>query len=411
MATIEQQQAQGPGDDHPRSRLVLLTLLLASTLTIMSGATISPSLPGIQEQFSGTANVELLTRLVLTMPALFIAVCAPVAGTLVDRLGRKPVLLYSVVLYGVAGGSGLVLGNLYAILVGRALLGVAVAGVMTSATTLIADYYAGEERSRILGIQAAFMGFGGVGFLAFGGFLAGVDWRGPFAIYLISLLLAPLVALRLHEPSRDPEEAVGTRNDGGSGGRDGGAVRLLAVVYPLAILGMVVFYIVPTQLPFYFGNSFGVGATGSGLAIALLSLFQSFAALSYGSISARLGYRVVGIVTFVLIGAGYVLIGLAGNLTLALVGLVVGGCGVGLLLPNLNNWISTGAPESIRGRSLGGLTAAIFLGQFLSPLLSQPVGASYGFGTAFIVAAGLAAALAVFVGIAGTTKSKPAAGS
>ena len=124
----------------------------------MSGATISPSLPGIQEQFSGTANAELLTRLVLTIPALFIAVCAPLAGTLVDRLGRKPVLLYSVILYGLSGGSGFVLSNLYTILAGRALLGVAVAGVMTSATTLIADYYVGEERSRVLGIQAAFYG-------------------------------------------------------------------------------------------------------------------------------------------------------------------------------------------------------------------------------------------------------------
>ena len=404
MTTAEQQETGNQGGS--RSRLVLLTLLFASTLTIMSGATISPSLPGIQEQFSGTANAELLTRLVLTIPALFIAICAPVAGTLVDRLGRKPVLLSSVILYGMAGGSGLVLSNLYAILVGRAFLGIAVAGVMTSATALIADYYSGQERSRILGIQAAFMGFGGVAFLAFGGILAGVDWRGPFAIYLVALLLAPLVALRLHEPSRGSQEASGS---GGADGSNGGAGRLLALIYPLAILGMVVFYIVPTQLPFYFGGSFSVGATGSGLAIALLSLFQSFAALSYGRIS-RLGYRAVAVVTFVLIGVGYAMIGFASGLTLAVAGLVVGGCGVGLLLPNLNNWISSGTPEATRGRALGGLTAAIFLGQFLSPLLSQPVGASYGFGTAFVVAAVLAAALAVFVALAGRQASptKPA---
>lgn len=407
MTTTGQPEVGDPGDNQPRSRLVLLTLLVASTLTIMSGATIAPSLPGIQEQFSGTANAELLTRLVLTIPALFIAVCAPVAGTLVDSLGRKPVLLSSVILYGLAGGSGLVLDSLYTILVGRALLGIAVAGVMTSATTLIADYYSGQERSRILGMQAAFMGFGGVGFLAFGGFLAGIDWRGPFAIYLVALLLAPLVALRLHEPSRNSEEASENGVTEDASVRDTGAVRLLALIYFLAILGMVVFYIVPTQLPFYFGNSFGVGATGSGLAIALLSLFQSFTALSYGRIS-RLGYRTVAVVTFILIGVGYALIGFAGSLTLALAGLVVGGSGLGLLMPNLNNWISSGTPQAMRGKAIGGLTAAIFLGQFLSPLVSQPVGGTYGFEAAFMVAAGLSVALAIFVAVAGRkVQSKP----
>jgi MFS family permease len=139
--------AMGQGNTDPTSpgsRLILLTLLAASSLTVMSGATVSPSLPGLQESFSQVESVEILVRLVLTMPALFIAIFAPLAGSLVDRVGRKQVLLFSVILYGIAGGSGLVLDSLYAILAGRALLGVAVAGVMTSATALIADYYSGQ---------------------------------------------------------------------------------------------------------------------------------------------------------------------------------------------------------------------------------------------------------------------------
>ena len=242
---------------------------------------------------------------------------------------------------------------------------------------------------------------GGVAFLAFGGFLAEIDWRGPFAIYLVALLLVPLVILRLYEPSREPEETLERGGTTRSDAEAGGAAQLLAVIYTLAVVGMIVFYIVPTQLPFYFGNSFSIGAAGSGLAIALLSLFQSFAALSYGIIKNRFGYRVISVATFALIGVGYALIGLANNLSLALLGLMIGGSGVGLLLPNLNNWISSGVPVAMRGRALGGLTAAIFLGQFLSPLVSQPVGASYGFGTAFVVAAVISVALMAFVALAG----------
>jgi MFS family permease len=65
------------------------TMLLISTLTIMSGATISASLPGIAARFADVDNVALLSRLVLTLPAAFIALFSPAAGFLVDRFGRS----------------------------------------------------------------------------------------------------------------------------------------------------------------------------------------------------------------------------------------------------------------------------------------------------------------------------------
>lgn len=248
------------------------------------------------------------------------------------------------------------------------------------------------------------MGFGGVAFLTLGGLLAGLDWRGPFAIYLVSLPLLPLAARYLREPSMGLRPTPKDRESGTPVGPDGGTARLLALLYLLAVLGMVVFYVVPTQLPFYLGDVFGVGATGSGLAIALLALFQSFAALSYGRVVDRLGYGGVAIVSLSLMGIGYAFVGLAGSVPVALAGLAVGGAGAGLLVPNLGNWVSSGTPEAFRGRVVGGLTAAIFLGQFLSPVVSQPVGSAYGLGVAFVVAAGLAAALAVLAAVAGRGK-------
>ncbi|MEM7762019.1 MAG: MFS transporter, partial [Cyanobacteria bacterium P01_A01_bin.40] len=69
---------------------VKATLLLVSTLTVMSGATIAPSLPAMQEHFADVENSALLVRLVLTIPALFIAIGGLFAGQLVDKIGRKP---------------------------------------------------------------------------------------------------------------------------------------------------------------------------------------------------------------------------------------------------------------------------------------------------------------------------------
>jgi MFS family permease len=90
----------------------LWALLLASSLTVMAGATIAPALPQIEATFAGTPHVELLTRLVLTVTAIFTVVGSPLAGLFVDRFGRKPLLMVGLVLYAVAGTSGLYVDSL-----------------------------------------------------------------------------------------------------------------------------------------------------------------------------------------------------------------------------------------------------------------------------------------------------------
>ena len=85
----------------------VLTLLLLSSMTVMAGATISPTLPSIGKVFADTPRSDLLVRLVLTLPALFTAIGAPIAGGIIDRFGRRPLLFGVIVLYALAGGSGL----------------------------------------------------------------------------------------------------------------------------------------------------------------------------------------------------------------------------------------------------------------------------------------------------------------
>ncbi|MEX0742256.1 MAG: MFS transporter, partial [Phycisphaeraceae bacterium] len=143
----------------------------------MAGTPVAPALPTMAVAFEGQPSVDLLVRLMLTMPGLFIALLAPASGWLVDRFGRKPLLVWGTVLYAAAGSTGLYLDSLWAILVGRALLGVAVSAIMTAAVTLIGDYFTDTARHRFLGSQAAFMSAGGMVFLLAGGMLADVSWR------------------------------------------------------------------------------------------------------------------------------------------------------------------------------------------------------------------------------------------
>lgn len=345
------------------------TLLLTSTLTVMSGATIAPSLPAMQEYFADVSNSALLVRLVLTIPALFIAIGGLFAGQLVDLIGRKPLLIGSALLYGIAGSSGFLLNSLGTILVGRALLGLSVAGIMTGVTTLIADYYTGQKRANFMGLQAAFMGLGGVVFLSVGGVIADRNWRFPFLIYLSAWAILIAIALTLYEPNFKTNNQVSES----SATKAQMPMGVLAMIYGIALFYMVAFYLIPVQLPFYLQNLSNASASASGLAIATFTLASAIASLRYGLVKERLGFVSIVVIAFVIAAVGYLIIGIAGSYNVVLIGLIIAGFGFGLLMPNLNVWLSSIIPDVLRGRALGGLTTFFFLGQFLSPLVSQPI--------------------------------------
>jgi MFS family permease len=383
----------------PDGLVLKATLLFTSTLTVMAAATIAPALPAMQDHFAASPNVEFWVRLVLTLPALFIVIGAPLAGNVVDRFGRKRLLIIAAFLYGFAGASGFVADSLPLILLGRAALGLAVAGLMTSVTTLIADYYDGPARAQFMGIQAAFMGLGGTVFLTVGGLLADMDWRAPFLIYLFAFLVLPFIITVLYEPERDnppmqrplagPADSTAEKlstpagpaldTDTGPSPDEAAPVRLMVFIYGSMILIQTVFYFIPVQLPFYLAELVGATAAASGLAIAGLALFFSLASMLFGWLDKHLGHLTAMVLAFGLVGIGYLLIGQAGDWTLVVLGLPVAGFGIGLLVPNLNVWLANASPLRIRGRALSGITTSVFLGQFLSPFASQPVGDGLGY--------------------------------
>ena len=376
---------------------VKITLLLVSTLTVMAGATIAPSLPAMKQHFSTVPNADYWVRLVLTAPALFIAMAAPFVGVTIDRLGRKPVLIIALLIYGLAGSSGLWLNAIGFILFGRALLGLSVAGVMVTATALIADYYTGKARGQFLGIQAAFMALGGVVFLSLGGFLADVNWRMPFFIYLIALVLVPCVVLLLPEPNRTVKGAGATVADEPTSLATG----LVVLTYAIALISQIVFYLIPVQLPFYLQQLLQASSSQSGLAIALATLCSAVSSISYQRVKARLSFISIYGIAFLNMALGYELISFGAGYGVILLGLAIAGLGLGLLMPNMNFCLTSIAPGAARGRVLGGLTTSFFLGQFLSPLVSQPltnfVGIAGTYRTAGIVMGIMAIAALVFL--------------
>lgn len=103
----------------------------------MAASLVAPALPSIAEEFADLSNADFLARLVLSLPALFIALTAAVSGRVIDKFGRMKPLYFGLVLYVVSGTAVYFCNELYVILVYRATLGIAIGLLSTVAVTLI----------------------------------------------------------------------------------------------------------------------------------------------------------------------------------------------------------------------------------------------------------------------------------
>ncbi len=351
--------------DH-NSAKVKTSLLLVSSLTIASMITISASLPDMSAHFKDLPEGPALVKLSLSLPALFIALTATLAGAFIDRAGRLKLLGGALVLYAIAGSSGFWLNNIYGILAGRALLGVSVGISMTIVTTLVADYYQGQARQQFAGLQIAVMSVAGILFITLGGFLADISWETPFLLYLFALAILPFALRFLPEPAT---AVVATDTTTKTGVK---SPPMIWLVFINVMLMWVLFFILPIQIPFYL-KDLGVEKNSLiGIAVAGSTLSSAISSFNYARLKGRFSHGVIFGLGYGLMALAFLVIALGHTYSLVVIGLVIAGLGMGLLIPNANILVMQLAPPAIRGREIGKLTTFWFLGQFIAPLVILP---------------------------------------
>jgi len=375
----------------PQGTGTLVALLGASCLTAMAATANTPSLPGIAEAFADTPNAQFLAQIALTLPALVIAVTAAPVGALVDRIGARAVLVFCAVLFALAGSAGLYAWNLPLLLASRAVLGLAIAGISTGALALVGGLYQGDKRHHVVGLQGAASSFGGMIFLMLGGLVAATSWRLPFATYLLALLLLPLFLLFL--PRAVHKQPVADKK----AETEGVEWAQVTLAYAAAFVGMILFYVIPVQLPFHLAHHGFDDPALTGYALSLCTLCGGISATLYSRIRQRMTPLSIIAIAFILIGIGQFL-AVGGNYEAILAGMAVAGASTGLLLPTVNGLVLASTPVSKHGRFSGGVASALFIGQFVAPV-SASIAASIA-GTVFLGTsiAAIAVALALLLG-------------
>jgi MFS family permease len=334
-------------------------LLLGSCLPVLGAVLLAPVLPRMQAHFADTPGATVLVPVALTLPALVVAVIAPFAGMIVDRVGRKPLLLMAMLLYTVCGTLPLWLNSLQAIVISRAGIGLAEAGIMTCCTALMGDYYQGGRRERLFALQMVATSLSAAVFMGVGGYLGQDSWRTPFTLYAVGLVFLPLMGFWLWEPV--PQNVSGA-------GRAPMPWKGLRPLLGLALLAGLSLFIVPVQAG-YLLNLLGVEAPRQiGMTMGGNQLGVLLGALSFRLIGSARPARLL-LLAFALAGTGGLLMAAAGSHRTLSLAVFINGLGIGLMLPTLITRIMALVDFNQRGRASGYFTAAIFAGEFISPLV------------------------------------------
>lgn len=378
-----------------------IALLMAASLTTMANATIAPALPGLERLFAGDPNAALLTRLLVPAPSLSVAIFAPLAGIAADRVGRRRMLLFGVILFVLSGSAGLVLPDLPTIFLSRLVLGIAVALIMTAQTALIGDYFTGDDRNALTGLQISARNLGGLVFILTAGWVATLSPRLPFAIYGFAAAFLPLMWLVIVDPPRLSPTA-GTKPAGESDDRRAWRSALGLLVLLQGVTNMI-FFIMPTQLSFFLDAQGYDSAMMTGSALGVLMLSGGGSALLYPSVRRAVGYAGIFALGYGAMAVGFFALVL-GAAPAAIFGAAAAiGAGYALVSPSFVALALNLSPAQKRGLAGGILTASIFIGQFCSPLLSTPLIAGHGYVGLFGGTSILLAIMTVAAGFTGAT--------
>lgn len=352
------------------SRRITWTILSMSLLTVMAGAAIAPALDIIRAHFAD--QDPLLIQLLVSIPALFIIITNLFFLEISRHLKSKVIALIGLTLYVVAGAGCYFANDIWVLLLLRMLLGVSVGLVMPLSTGLLAYYYPPEEQSRLMGLSAAMNQMGGVVATLLAGLLATVRWNYCFLVYLLGLLAIILVALYL------PNEHLGSSNKRGVSFQPRQLLKFHPSVIGMFLL-MMVFFIFPTNFAITAHERTNLSAEMITVIMVGFDVVAFFVGLLFSNVMRwfRRGVKYFASLFFL---AAYAFFALGHSVPMLLMGCALGGIANGVGVPYLNTIASIKGGKNSATTVMPLLSAALYLGQFVSPIIVTPLSHSL-FGT------------------------------
>jgi len=344
------------------TKQVTATILSMSLLTVMAGAAIAPALGIIKEHFA--SSPAILVQLIVSIPALLIIVTSLFFRVISTRLRTRAIAIIGLVLYVVAGAGCFFVKDIYVLLAMRALLGVSVGLIMPLSTGLLAYYFPPSELARLMGLSAAMNQMGGVVATLLAGLLAVVEWNYAFLVYILGLIALVMVLAWL------PNEQLSSHDKQGNAFEPRHLLKFHPSVIGMLLL-MMIFFIFPTNFAIITSEQTSFSNHVITIIMVGLDMVAFFVGLGFGRLMKA--FRTV-IKYFAPIGfmLGYGLY-LLGDVASIIAGSALIGIATGVGVPYLNTIASIKGGKNSTTTVMPLLSAALYLGQFISPIIVMPL--------------------------------------
>jgi DHA1 family tetracycline resistance protein-like MFS transporter len=348
---------------------IFVTLLI----DVMGWGLIIPVMPKLISELKQIPINEAspFGALLLSAYAITQFVFAPFIGNLSDKYGRRPVLLFSLLGFGI-DYIFLALAPTYGwLFLGRIIAGITGAS-FTTATAYIADVSTAETRAKNFGMIGAAFGLGFVIGPALGGLLAGFGVRAPFyaaaGLCLINALYGYFVLPEsLHKEHRRPFQWKRANPFGSLQFlRKTKGIGNLAICYFLIYLA---FQSVQGNWNFFTIHRFGWSEGLVGISLAVVGLLVG--AVQGGLIriiNPRLGNEKCIYTGFILYAVGLTLFAFASKGWMMFVFLIPY-CLGGIAGPSLQSTMAQYVPKNEQGELQGALTSLMSLTTIIGPLI------------------------------------------
>lgn len=346
-----------------------ILLLIASALPVMGVVLLSPVAHRLPAALGpGPAGISL-APIVLTAPALAIALFSALGGYLADLFGRRTCLLAALFIYGFLGTAPLWLDAPYAIIVSRFGLGMTEAVIMATSIALTGDYFQGAARDRWVAYMMAVAALSATLFYIAGGVLGGFGWKVPFAAYGISIVIFMFAIPIIFEPNTAKHAAEAKM--AGAPVRGGIPWQMAGVLFTTCV-GSILFYIVPLQMGGFLAGRGVSSSVQIGLLIAIAGLGNPIGSFSFRYLHALPFAPLLG-GSSALAALGLLLAALVPGVPALVIGAFINQLGCGVLCPLTMATVLRLAPVHRRGTSGGSWSSFFFVGQFFSPLIILPL--------------------------------------
>ena len=346
----------------------LLGIWSVSALTSLPGLAISPILGDLSTIFKNATELDI--QLLTSLPSLLIIPFILLAGKLSDAVGYIRLLRMGLWVFLLSGLLYFFCDTINGLILVSVLLGIG-AGIITPlSTSLVSRFFVGRQRTRQFGYSSAVNNLSLVVATVVTGYLAEIEWRLPFLVYLLPALSLMLVCFI---QQADAENVNSANNEEFNEKIVSSFVNYCALRRYMAYYFLITFVVmaVSVYLPFMM-EKYGYDSGTSGVVIALFFLFIMLPGLVLDRIVAFLGRRLPEF-SLLLIACGRLIVFLSRGVAGIVVGVLLAGVGYGIAQPYLYDRTAEAASPDRATFALALVMTMNYVAIVLSPVVVDSV--------------------------------------